>query len=295
MFSASTRADVRTDARVHFTSGMELIASGRLDAGIAELEVAYEILPHPHVLFNIARAYGEAGRYEEALQYFERYLEGEPADREEVRGFVRALQARLTERTPSMPLGAETPTTVTEDGDSMAVATEAEIVALEESATQSETLGEATDSDVLRSRAQSLRALAHQLRASAAAARVAPTGPASTASAAPIEPGPETGGATALALGDRQEAIYDETVVSASRFAQNPLDAPNAIANVTRQDIRLSGLLNPAELIRRTPGAHVMSTGVSDVQVGMRGFNQRFSPRVLTLINGRSIYVDTLG
>nr|MCU0677156.1 hypothetical protein [Myxococcota bacterium] len=52
-----TLADVRTEARRHFRRGMDLVAAGNLDEGIAELEVAYETLPHPNVLYNIGRAY----------------------------------------------------------------------------------------------------------------------------------------------------------------------------------------------------------------------------------------------
>ncbi len=306
-------ADARTDARARFRAGMELVAAGNVDAGVAELEAAYAILPHPHVLYNIARAYGEAGRYEEAIEYFERYLAGEPPDREDVRGFVAALRERLAQARAAASPGTApvaAPTTPAPDNPPApnAIATPEEILALEESATQIETLGEATDSDVLRQRAQSLRTLAQQLRAGLAAAET-PTPPDGTAGTetgsdtsvvTPPEPAeqPEETVATpagALELGQQQENLYDETVVSASRFAQNPLDAPNAVANVTRQDIRLSGLVNPGELVVRTPGAHVMFTGASDVQIGIRGFNRRFSPRVLTLINGRSIYIDTLG
>ena len=42
---------------------MELVVEGRTDEGVAELEQAYEILPHPNVLYNIARAYADWYRY----------------------------------------------------------------------------------------------------------------------------------------------------------------------------------------------------------------------------------------
>jgi len=60
---------------------MELVQAGQVDEGIAALEQAYEILPHPNVLYNIGRAYAEAGRYDEAVEYFERYLAADPPDR----------------------------------------------------------------------------------------------------------------------------------------------------------------------------------------------------------------------
>src|SRR6185369_14185401 len=53
----SARADARTEARAHFKKGMDAIGQGRYEDGIAELQCAYEILPYPNVLYNIARAY----------------------------------------------------------------------------------------------------------------------------------------------------------------------------------------------------------------------------------------------
>ncbi len=96
VLAASTaRADVRTEARRHFRQGMALIAEGNVEEGVAELEEAYEILPHPNVLYNIGRAYAESGRYAQAVEYFERYIESDPPDRAEVLGFITALRARI--------------------------------------------------------------------------------------------------------------------------------------------------------------------------------------------------------
>ena len=54
-------AGEKEEARRHFKTGMKLIENGDYDKGIAELKQAYEILPHANVLYNIARAYAEAG------------------------------------------------------------------------------------------------------------------------------------------------------------------------------------------------------------------------------------------
>jgi iron complex outermembrane receptor protein len=298
-------ADVRTEARRHFRRGMELIGAGNLDGGVAELEEAYEILPHPNVLYNIGRAYAEAGRYEDALGYFERYVQTDPPDREEVQGFIAAIEQRVAAAQATGTTAEGTPSEGTAEPSSEAppatLATNEEIRALEESATQIEALGEATDSDVLRRRAENLRLLARQLQAGLVADQVAASSGSGTQGAASA--GQEViataeGGdpdAPVLTLGREQQGLYEEQVVSASRFAQTPLDAPNATSIITRQDIRLSGLMNPGDLIRRTPGAHVMATGSADLQIGIRGFNQRLSPRVLMLINGRSVYIDPLG
>src|SRR5690606_9168273 len=85
--------DVRTDARREFRAGMALIAEGNYDEGIAHLEQAYDILPHPNVLYNIALAHMYAGRAEASLYYFERYKEtAPPSDAQEVEAIMRSLR-----------------------------------------------------------------------------------------------------------------------------------------------------------------------------------------------------------
>jgi outer membrane receptor protein involved in Fe transport len=279
---------------------MELVSSGRVDDGIAELQRAYEILPHPNVLYNIARAYAEAGQYESAIEYFDRYLETDPPDREEVNGFLSALRERVAQQrareTPG-PAQPEPTEPVQPEPPASPAATADEIQAIEDSATQIATLAEATQSDALRQRADRLRGLAANLRARSAAATQQPTTTTTTTTTttAVVEPG-RGGEEAGLELGGAlEEDIYAETVVSASRFAQSPLDAPNSTAAITRQDIRLSGLTNIGELLRRVAGMDVMTANPGDVQTSMRGFNQRLSNKMLVLIDGRSIYLDPLG
>src|SRR5690606_3746161 len=156
------RADVRTEARRHFRQGMALIAAGDIDAGIRELEQAYETLPHPNVLYNIGRAYAESGRYAESIEYFERYLESDPADRAEVLGFLEALRARIAARAERQRAReAQTPSPQSESAEvgTGTLASEQEIEALEESAIQIETLAESSQNEALRRRAEQLRAL----------------------------------------------------------------------------------------------------------------------------------------
>lgn len=279
---------------------MELVVEGRLDDGVAELEQAYEILPHPNVLYNIGRAYAENGRYDDALEYFERYLATDPPDREEVTGFVAAIQARIAARddaaraqtTPTTPTtNPDTPTTI---GPTVQVS-EAEIVALEESATQIETLAEVTDSDALRQRAVRLRQLATEMR-SANQSRGTTSTPTRTTEPGETPTTTTTTGGEDLALGSGGATdLYQDQVVSATSFAQNPLDSPNSTTNITRQDIRLTGITHIGELMRRVAGVQVMTTSPGETNIGIRGFNQRLAPRVLMLINGRSTYVDPFG
>jgi iron complex outermembrane receptor protein len=99
----------------------------------------------------------------------------------------------------------------------------------------------------------------------------------------------------ALAGPARTEDIYQETVITASRGAQSPLDSPNSTTIITRQDIRLSGMTRVPELLRRVAGMDVMQITGGDSNVSMRGFNSRLANKFLILVNGRSVYNDVLG
>ncbi|HJL14802.1 MAG TPA: TonB-dependent receptor [Sandaracinaceae bacterium LLY-WYZ-13_1] len=303
--ASTARADVRTEARRHFREGMALIAEGEVDDGIAELREAYEILPHPNVLYNIGRAYAESGSYAEAIEYFERYLESDPPDRVEVMGFLSALRARIQaveEREGGAPAQAE-PETTEPTEQTASVASEEEIAALEDSATQIEALAESAQSEALRQRAVRLRELADALRERRVAAREGTPvgeGPARGEAESPAETAAEgeaaAEGEEELVLGEEREGdTYEERVVSSSRAAQSPLEAPNSTTNVTAQDIRLSGLTNPGETLRRVAGVELMLASPGDVQLSIRGLNQRLSNRAIVLVDGRSVYLDFLG
>ena len=297
--ASPARADVRTDARRHFRTGMALIAEGDVDAGVAELREAYEILPHPNVLYNIGRAYAESGSYAEAIEYFERYVESDPPDRAEVLGFIEALRARIRAvegRDDAQPPPAETTPTETPP-EGAPVASEEEIAALEDSATQIAALAESAQSDALRRRAEQLRALAEALRERRAAGSATPVEGTVGVEPPPAATGETEGGEDAsLVLGEQREGdTYEEQVVSSSRAAQSPLEAPNSTTNVTAQDIRLSGLTNPGETLRRVAGVELMTASPGDVQLSIRGLNQRLSNRAIVLVDGRSVYLDFLG
>jgi outer membrane receptor for ferrienterochelin and colicin len=257
--SGSALADERTEARAHFKKGMAEIADGRYDVGIEELKKAYDILPHPNVLYNIARAYVDQGDLENAVAYYKKYLEGNPKDRDEVAQIVSALEARTRKQQAELVESqqAQTPTGPTPG-----------------------------------------------------------TGPGGTPGG-PTGPGAGTqpGGALGPGAGARPggklpgeiatgnlpegalktEEVFEETVVTASKSAQSPLDAPNSTSIITEQDIRLSGITKIPELLRRLAGVDIMETTGAQTEVSLRGFNQRLSNKVLVLVNGRSVYIDLLG
>jgi iron complex outermembrane receptor protein len=276
---------------------MALIQAGDVDAGVAELQVAYDTLPHPNVLYNIGRAYAEAGRYEEALEYFEQYMDSDPPDREEVSQFIAAINSRLAESTPATATEVATTSPNPEVTAPQLDVSAEDIRAIEDAAVQVEVLYETTGNPALQERATRLRALAESLREGGGSAE---TG-AEAGTEAGAESGAETGtesGAQRTALPGQQlgsqRTVFEEEVVSASRFAESPIDAPNSTTTITAQDLRLSGQVQLGEILRRVAGMAVMSTTPGHTDVNVRGFNQRQSNKTLILINGRTIRLDFL-
>lgn len=226
-------ADERTEARRLFREGMALVEHGDAQ-GIALLEEAYEILPHPHVIYNIARAYAELGLYRESIDAFERYLEWDPTDAAEVSEFIASMQELLDQQ-----------------------AREPEPVVTPEQEQEQEAITPTETSQVVAERS------------------------------------PER--VTDLPSEARAQGVYEEQVVSASRFVESAVSAPSSTTIITAQDIRLSGLQTLADVLRRAVGVEVMALSPGDQQVSIRGLNQRQSNKVLVFIDGRSVYIDSLG
>jgi outer membrane receptor protein involved in Fe transport len=242
VFTSAARADERTEARREFRAGMQAIAEGRYDDGVARLERAYQILPHPNVLFNLGLAYMYAGRDEDALLYFERFKESAPpGESGEVDALIRKLRPQEPEPAPQPPPALTAPP-VAAPGS------------------------EATPEDV-----------------PVAAA------PARSAQPAKKKLNPKPAG------GERREGVYEERVTSASRISQSPLDAPNATAIITAQDIRMSGVTQLSALLRRVAGVEVATVAPYHAEISIRGLNRRSSNKVLLLLDGRPMRKDFLG
>lgn len=102
----------RKDADRHFKTGVGLFERGRYAEALAEFERAYELAPHPIVLYNIAGCHRELLHYRAAVAAYQRFLaEGAsrvPADRlAAARSELDALYARTARVTvtlaPSLP------------------------------------------------------------------------------------------------------------------------------------------------------------------------------------------------
>lgn len=90
---ALAQSPVPPRARAHLDRGEQLFGASAWDAALAEYEAAYEALAgHPSrcvTLFNMAQCHERAARYDEALRFYQRYLD-EGGARESDSGEVRA-------------------------------------------------------------------------------------------------------------------------------------------------------------------------------------------------------------
>ncbi|MDB4972774.1 MAG: Outer rane vitamin receptor BtuB [Myxococcaceae bacterium] len=299
MMSSVATADERTDARREFRSGMQAVAEGRYDEGVERLQRAYDLLPHPNVLYNIGLAHMYAGRPEDALEYFERYKEIAPAsDAIEVDSLMKQLRAQLS------------PSSGAADPGAVEVTPGATLLTLEAAAQEVRRLAQEQNSDALKKQADELDRAVAKLRSEQAGEPVAPPAAVATApesveakaepvpTKAPILPTVDNQQKPATKLpvrGDVRQGVYEERVVSASRLSQSPLDAPNATAIITSQTIRMSGVTQLSALLRRVAGVEVATVAPYHAEISIRGLNRRSSNKVLLLWDGRPMRKDFMG
>ncbi|MBW2447455.1 MAG: TonB-dependent receptor [Deltaproteobacteria bacterium] len=92
-------------------------------------------------------------------------------------------------------------------------------------------------------------------------------------------------------LGDMSlDQLMGITVTSVSKKAQSADEVSSAIFVLTQDDIRRSGAVSVAEVLRLVPGVQVARNSSSGWSVTARGFNGRFASKLLVLMDGRSVY-----
>lgn len=86
------------------------------------------------------------------------------------------------------------------------------------------------------------------------------------------------------------EELMNVQVTSASKKAQQLSDVAAAVFVINQEDIKRSGATSIPEALRMAPGLEVSRIDASKWAVSARGFNGRFSNKLLVLIDGRSVY-----
>jgi tetratricopeptide (TPR) repeat protein len=97
---AYAQASTDDEARGLYAAGTAAFTAGRYEEALGYFQHAYDLSHRAAMLYNIGQAADRARRDQVALDAFERYLAGVPeiSNRAEIEGRVRVLRAALAER-----------------------------------------------------------------------------------------------------------------------------------------------------------------------------------------------------
>jgi iron complex outermembrane receptor protein len=89
------------------------------------------------------------------------------------------------------------------------------------------------------------------------------------------------------------EALFGEPVTtSATGTPQRASEVAANMTIVTAEDIRRSGARNIPDALKMVPGLDVLQEGYNVYDIGIRGYQQPFQPRLLVLVDGRQVFLD---
>jgi len=91
------------------------------------------------------------------------------------------------------------------------------------------------------------------------------------------------------------EDLMNIQVTSVSKTEQKLSRVASAVFIITPDAIHRSGATNIPDLLRMVPGLDVARIDANTWAVSVRGFNGRFSDKLLVLLDGRSVYTPTFG
>jgi iron complex outermembrane receptor protein len=128
----------------------------------------------------------------------------------------------------------------------------------------------------------------HRLASLALVAGTAVSLAAHAQDAAPQPGAPEGNDVAELSL----EELMQVDVTSVAGVAKPLMQTPAAVFVITPQDIQETGHLSIAEALRIVPGMDVARVSSNTWAVSARGFNARFSNKLLVLVDGRALYND---
>ena len=101
--------------------------------------------------------------------------------------------------------------------------------------------------------------------------------------------------AQSIDYGAFEELFGEPITTSATGTPQRTSDVPAEMEIVTADDIRRSGATNIPDALAHVTGVDVLRWGVTSADIGIRGYDTPFSPRLLVLVNGRQVYLDDWG
>lgn len=93
--SGAWAQNIKEQAKQHVADGLAAQKAGRFDDAVAAYQRAYDLVPHPELLFNLGQAYRLKGDRAAAIAHYERYLAIEPKGRlsKEAKAWLKKLSA----------------------------------------------------------------------------------------------------------------------------------------------------------------------------------------------------------
>ena len=89
------------------------------------------------------------------------------------------------------------------------------------------------------------------------------------------------------------EDLMKIKVTSVSKREQSLARTAAAVFVINQEEIRRSGATNLPDLLRMAPGVDVEQIDANAWAISVRGFNSRYSNKVLVLIDGRTVYTPS--
>lgn len=99
-----------------------------------------------------------------------------------------------------------------------------------------------------------------------------------------------TNSSTRALLALSVEDLMNIMVTSVSKKAERLTGTPAAIAVISQEDIRRSGVTTIPDALRLAPGVQVARVDAHQWAVSVRGFNDTFAQKLLVMMDGRSVY-----
>ena len=101
--------------------------------------------------------------------------------------------------------------------------------------------------------------------------------------------------AQSIDYGSLEQLFGEPVTTSVTGSPQRASDVPATMEIITADDIRRSGARDIPGVLKHVSGVDVLQWGTDDSDVGVRGYDQPYSPRLLVLIDGRQVYADFYG
>jgi len=105
--------------------------------------------------------------------------------------------------------------------------------------------------------------------------------------------------AQTINYGSLEQMFGEPVTTSATGKPQTVSDAPANMIIITAEDIRRSGAVTiadvPGRVLQNYAGIDVQQASLGSANVGINGYDQPYSPKLLVLVNGRQVYLDDYG